>query len=32
MKTVKYFDRKLPDKLEGVFLDVGVCDFKHGFE
>ena len=31
-KTVKYFDRALPDKLEGVFQDVGGCDFKHGFE
>ena len=32
MKTVRYFDRALPDKLEGVFANVGGCSFKHGFE
>ena len=32
IKTVKYFDRALPSKLEGVFSDVGGCNFKHRFD
>ena len=31
-KQVRYFDRRLPELLGGVFRDSGSCNFKSGFE
>ena len=31
-KHVRYFDRRLPELVGGVFRDAGRCNFKNGFE